>query len=262
MTTTGVSAGPVFLRTFYREYRLIFQNRTTLLLGLLPPVVYILCFVTSMNGMVAEVQYKAGTVDYSTYVLPAVIVMSMVAGATQSATLLFGEEMSGMLTEIFTAPVTKSGFIAGRLICTSSLVLAQALMMFVLASVIVGWRVPPSRLPLVAVSILLVAVCFNLMYLCVATFFRNQQTFLLVMNIGATVLIFAAPTFYTYSSMPTALQWLSWANPVTYGLDVVRSAASGSFGTAGMLSLVIVCALGVVGSAATVSTLSKRVARG
>jgi ABC-2 type transport system permease protein len=262
MNLDPTRTGPVLFRTFYREYRLIFQNRTALLLGLLPPIVYVVCFVTSMSGMVSGVDYRGGVVEYSAYVLPAVVVMSMVAGATQSATLLFGEEMSGMLTEIFTAPVSRAGFIAGRLICTSSLVLVQALLMFALSAAIVGWDISLARLPLVAGAILLVAVCFNLMYLYFATLFRNQQTFLLVMNIGATIVVFAAPTFYAYDAMPVVLQWASWANPVSYGLDVLRSAAAGRFGVQGGLSLAVVCCLGIVGSLATVSTLAKRVSRG
>lgn len=258
----SAAPAPVLVRTFYREYRLLFQNRTALLLGVLPPLVYVLCFVTSMSRTVTDVPYKGAAVPYAVYVLPAVVVMSMVAGATQSATLLFGEEMSGMLAEVFSAPVSRAGFIAGRLVCTSSVVLLQAVVMLAVSAAVAGGGVPAGRLPATAGAVLLVALCFNLLYLCVATLFRNQQTFLLVMNIAATVVVFAAPAFYGYAAMPPVLRFVSWANPVSYGLDVVRSAASGRFGAQGAASLAVMCALGAAGCAATVRTLARRVARG
>lgn len=228
--------------TIYREFKMVVQNRVNLALSIVPPVVYILLFATSMGNVVRSLHYEGKVIPYQAFVIPGVIVMSMVGAGTASAGLLFSEEMGGMLVELFSYPVRKRDYVFGRLGVSSGVVLVQALITLGVASIIFGFPLRLSRVPIIIIMILGTSVSLNLGYLYVASRFRSQQRFLIIMNLGTPIVTFAAPTFYPYESMPRVLQLISWANPVSYGVQLIRGGLFAIYSRVTVLSACFVAA--------------------
>lgn len=249
-------------RTFPREFRLIFSNPTGVFLGFVPPLVYALCFLTSMSSVAGEVRTGGGAVGYAEFALSGVLVMSVVAGASQSGGLIFGEQASGMLSEVFSAPVSRAGFLLGRLGCSSLVVVAQSCVLLLVSALVLKSSTLLVRLPAILLTLAFVAVCMNLLFLAAATLIRSQQVFLIAANVGATVLIFVAPSWYPYQAMPTVLQAFSWANPVTYCLALLRFASSGQGGSMVAVSGLVLALIALVAGIGTLRVLRRRIAEG
>ncbi len=239
MRSSGLTA------MFLREYKLLVRSQVTLALGIIPPVVYILLFATSMSNMLPQIAYQGEMVAYSDFMVPAIMVMSMIAGATATASSLFQEELGGMTLELWSYPLHKASFIAGKLIATTALVFVQGVVMILAAALIFQQLWAWDRLAALLLGAVSISLCLNSIYLFIATRFRDQQLFMIAINILAPILLFASPSFYPLNQMPMALQIIAWLNPVAYGVTALRDGLFFGFG-ANLALIGLLCGVALV----------------
>ncbi len=228
---TAVSRVDVGLRaTFYREYLLLTRSRTNLLLAVVPTAVYLLLFATSLTRLVGTVQYHGATFGYAEFTIPAIMLSSMLSAAATTGTSLFQEELSGMALELWSYPLRRSSYVAGKLIATTTLVLAQSLGALVVGVAVfrIAWSAG-QWLALVAGTVV-ASLMFNAFYLLLSSFLHDFQRFIVTINVLGPLLLFSSPSFYPVDRMPVPLQWLSTVNPVTYGIRCLRDGALFGFG--------------------------------
>ncbi|MFI1016829.1 ABC transporter permease [Streptomyces sp. NPDC020965] len=226
--------------TMYREYCLLTRNRTNLLLSIVPSAVYLLLFATSLANLVGEVEYGGRTVPYSEFAVPAVLLSSMLAAATTAGTSLFQERMGRMDVELWSYPLGRASYVLGKLLASTLLILAQSLAALLVAITVFDFRWPASHWAAVLCVTAVASMAFNGLYLLLATLFSDFRRFSVTINIVAPVLLFSSPSFYPVDRMAPVLQWLSWANPVTYGIRGIREGALFGFGAVWPWLLVLV----------------------
>lgn len=214
----------------FREYKLLVKNRVNLILGIVPPAVYIAMFATSISNVIPNVSYENRIIPYKDFIIPAIMLMSMLAGATTSAASIFQEEMGGMILEIWSHPVRRASYVAGKLIATTGLVLVQGLIMLIAASIIFNQVWPADRMLALLTGVFCTSLALNGLYLYAGTYFRDQQRFLIAINVAAPVLTFGSPSFYPRDRMPLPLQAFSWIDPITYGIYSLRDGLLAGFG--------------------------------
>ncbi|SOB85361.1 ABC transporter permease [Streptomyces sp. 1331.2] len=227
------------LAVLYREYCLLTRNRTNLLLAITPSAVYLLLFATSLSRLIGDVRYQGRPFGYAEFTVPALLLSSMLAAATTAGASLFQERMGNMDVELWSYPLRRGSYITAKLTAGAVLVLAQTLAALALAGVLFSFRWPADHWAALLLATVLASVAFNGLYLLLATAFKDFQRFTVTINVLAPVLLFAAPSFYPVEQMAPLLRWLSWADPVTYGIRCLRDAALFGFGTAWPWMLVL-----------------------
>ncbi|MGW1767723.1 ABC transporter permease [Streptomyces sp. NPDC002073] len=248
------------LAVLYREYCLLTRNRTNLLLSVTPSAVYLLLFATSLSRLIGDVTYEGRTVGYAEFTVPALLLSSMLAAATTAGASLFQERMGHMDVELWSHPLRRGSYIAAKLTAGTVLVLAQTLAALAVASVIFPFRWPASHWAALLVATVLASVAFNGLYLLLATAFKDFQRFTVTINVLGPVLLFASPSFYPSQDMAPVVRWLSWADPVTYGIRCLRDAALFGFGEAWPWMLVL-AAIAVLTGALIARSLMQRARR-
>jgi ABC-2 type transport system permease protein len=245
MTTTSVDAiaragscpvttasGHDIAATLHREYRLLTRNRTNLLLAIVPTAVYLILFATSLSRLVPNVRYGGRQVSYAEFAVPALMLSSMLAAATTAGTSLFQERMGRMEIELWSYPLRRSSYVIGKLLATSALVLAQSIAALLVALALFRFHWPTANWLALLAGTLVASIAFNALYLLLASAFTDFQRFTVTINVLALVLLFASPSFYPQDEMATPLRWLSWADPVTYGIRCIRDGALFGFSAA------------------------------
>jgi ABC-2 type transport system permease protein len=215
----------------YRDYLLLTRNRTNLLLALIPTAVYLLLFATSLTHLVGTVAYHGLRVSYAEFTIPAIMLSSMLAASTSTGTSLFQEEMGGMAVELWSYPLSRTAYIAGKIIATTALVVVQSVGALLLGVLIfdVGW--PASHWVALGLGTVVASLAFNGLYLLLASFIHDFQRFMVLINVLGSFLLFSSPSFYPADQMPTVLRWVSVVNPVTYGIGCLRDGAILGFGS-------------------------------
>jgi ABC-2 type transport system permease protein len=238
---------------FYREYALLARNRVNLILGLTPMLVYLLLVNTSLGNVVGDISYRGTKLPFSVFLLPMVLAMSVVSASGTTGMALFQEEMSGVSTQLWSWPLRRSRFLAGKLLAGVSLVLAQSLLALAVAAIIFKYPFQAAHWIWMLVALVLASAAFNGMYLAAAVLIRDFRTFMVLTSVSVPVLVFAAPSLSTSQQLPTILRWISYGNPVTYAVEGMRDAAIFGIGTAWptfiVLFVVAIVANGIAGRA-------------
>lgn len=243
--------------TLHREYRILTHNRTNLLLAIVPTAVYLLLFATSLTHLVGTVRYGSTQVSYQDFSIPAIMLSSMIAASTTSGTALFQEELGGMGLELWSYPLGRAGYIAGKLLATTTLVLVQSLAALGVGVAVfdVGWGA--GGWLAILVGTVLASLAFNGLYLFLATLIHDFQRFMVLINVVGPVMLFGSPSFYPIDRMPLPLRWFSVVNPVTYGIRAIRDSAL--FGlTRSWPAMVVLVAVATATCVATARTLVLR----
>jgi ABC-2 type transport system permease protein len=241
----------------YREYALLARNRVNLILGITPMLVYLLLVNTSLSNVVGHIDYKGVRLPFFVFLLPFVMVMSVVGASGTTGIALFQEEMSGVSTQIWSYPLRKSRFLLGKMLAALSLVLAQTALGLVVAVLIFNYPFNVTHWIGLLVGLILASVTFNGLYLAAAVTIRNYRTFSVLTSVSVLVLVFAAPSLSTTQDMPVVLRWISVINPVTYAIDSMRDASIFGFGVA-WPSLLVLAGFAVVGNVIASRGLLKR----
>lgn len=241
----------------YREYALLTRNRVNLILGLTPMLVYLLLVNTSLSNVVGSIDYRGTRLPFAVFLLPMVLVMSVVSASGTTGMALFQEEMSGVSTQLWSYPLRRSRFLIGKLLAGMLLVLAQSLLALIVAMLIFHYPFELSHWIGLLVALTLASVAFNGLYLAAAITISDYQTFMVLTSVSMPVLVFSAPSLSTTRDMPVVLQWLSVINPVTYAVNGMRDAAIFGFGTA-WPSLLIVLGIAIVGNGIASRALLRR----
>ncbi|WP_116209268.1 ABC transporter permease [Streptomyces olivoreticuli] len=216
----------------YREYHLLTRNRTNLLLAITPSAVYLLLFATSLSRLIGHVQYGGQVIDYTEFAVPALLLSSMLAASTTVGTSLFQERLGRMDIELWSHPLRRSSYITGKILVSTVLILVQSLAALGVALMVFTFHWPAGHWAAVLCGTAVASMAFNGLYLLLASLFTDFQRFTVTINVVAPVLLFASPSFYPAAQMAPVLQWLSWANPVTYGITCIRDGALFGFGEA------------------------------
>lgn len=241
----------------YREYALLTRNRVNLILGLTPMLVYLLLVNTALSNLVGTISYRGTELQYSLFLLPMVLTMSVVSASGTTGIALFQEEMSGVSTQLWSWPLRRSRFLLGKLLAGVSLVLAQSLLALIVGAILFDYPLDAGRWTSLLVALALSSVAFNGLYMAAAVVIRDFKTFMVLTNVSMLVLVFSAPTLSTPAQLPTVLQWLSVINPVTYAVNGMRDAAVFGFGAA-LPSLLVLAGIAVVGNGIASRALLRR----
>ncbi len=194
------------------------------------------------NDSVSEIQFvvignAVATVTYSS--------VFSVCQTTDS------EKQQGTMEHLLVSPANRLALYFGRGMIPILISLATVAMGLVYAVFLFGVPLAPGSEWTLAVSVVLTAfamVGFGLLLGGVALYLRTS---IILGNIFLFVGLLLSGVNFPLSSLPSSLQWIGYALPLTWGLSAVRAAISGdSLGTLTILwGAVAICALVAYGAA-------------
>ncbi|ASW53565.1 ABC transporter permease [Plantactinospora sp. KBS50] len=224
---------------FFREFALLTRNRVNFVLSLMPTLVYLLLMNTSLSNLVGAVDYRGITLRYDVFLLPMVLMSAILSASLISGMALFQEEMSGVSTELWSYPLRRSRYLAGKILTGVGVVVLQAAVALAVAVAVLRMSLDLSRWLALGVTLVVTAAAFNALYLVVALIIDDFQLFNIITNTSLPILLFSSPSMYTREHMPEVLRWVSVVNPVTYGVTGMRDAVAFGFGEAWPALLVL-----------------------
>ncbi len=183
----------------------------------------------------------AGThsLSYLRFLVPGIIGMSMLFTSTFAGLSVLWDREFGFLKEIMVAPVSRVSLVLGRIAGGTTTTLIQGLLLLSV-SIVLGFR-PGSWAGLVpaVLFMFLIAVTFIGLGLVFASNMKDMQGFSIIMNFIMFPLLFLSGALYPMKNLPVWLRPLSYADPLTYGIDGMRAALLGVSMFSAALNLVV-----------------------
>jgi len=230
-----------------RQVKKYFRSRSRMIGSLGQPLLFLVVFGFGFGSTFA----KAGGGNYIQFLAPGIILMSVLFTAIFSGIELIWDRQFGFLKETMVAPVSRLTIMLGRTLGGATVATIQGLIVFGL-TLIVGFR--PDNLYMLPVALLLVfmvAILFTTLGTAIASMLEDMQGFQLIMNFLVMPIFFLSGALFPLSGAPAALQAVVKFDPLTYGVDAVRSAMIGqsNFGMATDFSVLLIVTVALVATA-------------
>jgi ABC-2 type transport system permease protein len=169
-----------------------------------------------------------GGAGYIGFLAPGIIGMTLLFSSSMQGMSVLWDKEFGFLKEIMVAPVSRVSLVLGRTAGGTTTSMIQGLLIFG-ASLLLGFR--PSgagALALGLVFMLLIALTFIGLGLVFASRMKDMQGFGLVMNFVIFPFFFLSGALAPLENLPGFIRALSFADPLTYGVDGLRAALIGA----------------------------------
>ncbi|HSX19262.1 MAG TPA: ABC transporter permease [Candidatus Saccharimonadales bacterium] len=228
-----------------RQIKKYFRSKSRIIGSLGQPILFLLAFGYGFGSIFQ----KAGGGNYIQFLAPGIILMSVLFTAIFSGIELIWDRQFGFLKETLVAPVPRIQIMLGRTLGGATVATIQGLIVFVL-SVIFGFR--PHNiliLPLALAFAFITALLFTTLGTVIATKLEDMQGFQLIMNFLVMPLFFFSGALFPFSNLPTVMKVVTRIDPLTYGVDGVRTILLGvsSFGLIVDSAILIVISIALLG---------------
>ncbi len=225
-----------------RELRRYVRSRAQVFASLAQPVLYLV----ALGFGLGPVFQKAGRGSYIQFVAPGIIAMTVLFSSIFSGIGLLWDRQFGFLKETMVAPVPRIQVMLGRTLGGATVAMCQGVLVAVVCF-IAGFRVTDVRmLPVAFLFMALIACLFSALGTAIGSLLENIQGFQLIMNFLVMPIFFLSGALFPLDNLPSVLSAITKVDPLSYGVDGLRTALIGvsHFGAAVDASILV--ALGLV----------------
>ncbi len=206
-----------------REVKKYLRSRTQIIASLGSPIMYL----GVLGFGLGPIFRKAGEGSYLQFMAPGVIGMTILFTSMFSGIALLWDRQFGFLKETLVAPVPRLWIMIGRTLGGATVAILQGLLIFV-ACFVAGFRpVGLAVIPLALLFMALIDVAFAALGTVIGSSLKDMQGFQLVMNFLVMPIFFLSGALYPLTNLPKVLALLTRIDPLSYGVDGVRTVLIG-----------------------------------
>jgi len=203
-----------------RSLRHITRSPDTIITVLLMPIALMLLFVYVWGGAMGR---QTGAVSYIDFIVPGIIVMTVLSGIAYAAVRLSIDVQSGIINRFRTMPVAPSSILGGQVASSTLSNLFSSLVVLVVALAmgfrphagLAAWLVFAGILLLFTLATTWLAIFFGLL----ARTMEGAGAFSYVL----LLLVFISPAFVPTDSMTPLLRGFAEHQPMTPVVETLRS---------------------------------------
>jgi len=225
-----------------REVKRYTRSKVQIIASLGQPVLYLL----ALGYGLSPVFRRSGAGSYLQFLAPGIISMTVLFSAMFSGIALLWDRQFGFLKETLVAPVPRVHIMIGRTSGAATTAMLQGLLVAVVC-VIAGFRpVSLAMVPLALGYLALIALVFAALGTTIGSSLKDMQGFQMVMNFLVLPIFFLSGALFPLQGLPAVLAAITRVDPLSYGVDGLRSAliAQSHFGF--LTDAVVLAALAAV----------------
>src|SRR5437773_4177409 len=234
---------------FVRSMKKLVRNPILVFFSLFQPIIFLLLFTQLFSNLGRFI--GSGTLSYTTFATAGIVLQNAFSSAFQSGTAVVDDIKSGFLAKMLATPVNRSAILFGRLLSDVFRVVAQTVIILVLAYAL---GVYPATGPVGYLLVIFTVAFFGLAWsgisLALGLRTKSAET---VFGIAGTLtfpLLFMSTALMKPQLMPAWMQDVSAYNPISFAVNAIRDLIMtgyvwNSFSQAyGVISLIAVLTLG------------------
>lgn len=204
-----------------RDLKKFLREKSRLWGGIARPVLWLLILGSSLKPVVSGGSLGRGNLDYTHYIFPGVVALTLVFAALQSATSIIWDREFGFLKEVMAAPVPRLSILIGKALGGATQATLQGLITLAFAPIIGLWLNPLELLELLGMMFL-VAFSLTALGVFIASRMTSFEGFGTISNFVVMPMYFLSGAIYPTASAPVWIKPLIVINPLSYGVDALR----------------------------------------
>lgn len=166
--------------------------------------------------------------SYLNFIVPGIIGMSLLFTSIFTGSAVLWDRQFGFLKEILVTPNSRFSIVLGRVAGGATTAVLQSILVVAIA-LLLGFTPTASIMNLMAVVfMILIATTFISLGLILGSLINDFQGFQLVTSFFTMPLFFLSNGIFPISILPQYIRYITYANPLTYGVDGIRGALLGA----------------------------------
>ena len=204
------------------EMRKLRRDPTELLSRAVQPVLWLAVF-GQVFGRVRGI--PTGDLRYLDYMAPGILAQSILFSAIFYGIAIIWERDLGIIHKLLVTPAHRSALVFGKAVAAGLRGLVQGVVVYVVALLLhvhILWK--PIPILVVVAAVFTGACLFSTFSLLIACIVKTRERFMGIGQVLTMPLFFASNAIYPLALMPGWLKAIAAFNPLTYLVDVLRSA--------------------------------------
>jgi len=208
-----------------REMKKFVRSKSRIVGSIVTPLLFLTFFGFGFGSL--AVPGAPPGVNYVEFLIPGIIGMGLLFSSTFAGLTVLLDRQFGFLKEIMVAPVNRVSIVLGRTAGAITTGLIQALLLLAISALFALRIAGVVDLLLAIVFMILTATAFIGVGLIFASKMKDPQGFNLIVNFLIFPLFFLSGALFPLQNLPGPVQAISYADPLTYGVDGMRAALIG-----------------------------------
>lgn len=207
-----------------REVVRFARDRGRVVGAIAPPVLFWLLIGAGLGRSFKAVGSPEG-MSYMQYFFPGTVLLIVLFTAIFATISLIEDRREGFLQAVLVAPISRTAFVAGKLLGASTLAFLQGLLFLALAPA-VGLSLSPERLAYVLAVLFLASLGLTGLGFTIAWRLDSTQGFHAVMNLFLIPMWMLSGALFPVAGAPAWLRLLALVNPLTYAVAAMQQSFS------------------------------------
>ncbi len=204
-----------------REMKRFFRARSRLIGSLAMPLFFLVFLGMGFNAAFKFSDMPPG-IDYIAFLAPGIIGMVLLFNSITSGMSVIWDRQFGFLKEIMVTPVSRVSIALGKTLGGMTTALLQGFLILLIA-VGIGFKIT-GVLGLLSsvICMILIATSFVCLGLIFASIINDMQGFHLIVSLFTFPIFILSSALFPLEQLPLWLKYLTYINPLTYGVDGLR----------------------------------------
>lgn len=206
-----------------RQLKRYVRSRPRIIASLGQPLMYLL----ALGFGFGPVFQKAGQGSYIQFLAPGMIGMTILFTSIFSGIELIFDRQFGFLKEMLVAPVPRLLIMIGRTVGGATTAVIQGIVVAA-DCLLAGFRPSIALIPVALVFMMLMAILFTALGTALASVLSDMQGFQMVINFLVMPMFFLSGALFPLNNVPGPMAVLAAIDPLSYGVDGLRSVLIGT----------------------------------
>ena len=241
---------------WWRELVRFYRQRSRVVGVIASPLVFWLV-IGSGFGSSFRSGNAAGQQHYLDYFYPGALIMIVLFTSIFTMMSVIEDRKEGFLLSVLVAPVPRSAIVLGKVLGGTTLATLQGLIFLVFAP-FVGVHMRFVQLLLVILTVFLVSFALTALGFAIAWPMDSTSAFHAIINLFLIPLWLLSGALFPLSGASGWLRWLMRINPLTYGVEALRTllypASTGEFALQSSLATLVLFTLFMFGLAFVIAS--------
>ena len=218
----------IWLREMIRYSR----SKSRIVSSLAMPIIWLALLGNALGGMMSDTDALPGGMTYVQFIAPGIIGMTILFTSVFAGISIIFDREFGFLKEILVAPVSRLSIVMGKAFGGTTTAMIQGMIMFVFALLLGVSFTSEFGLGLgfliAMVFMFLIGLSFVSLGIAIASKIESMEGFQMIMSFLVMPMFFLSGALYPLDTLPDWLRFLTYIDPLTYGVDGLRAAIQGT----------------------------------
>jgi len=204
-----------------REFTVYLRERERAIASIITPLLWIFAFGSGLGATVAI----SGT-NYQTFIFPGIMAMNVLFTSVFYGMYIIWDRKLDFLKEVLVAPLSRKSVFIGKMLGGVTDSMIQVSVLFIIGYFI-GIPLTPASIIASFIILFLVAVCMTSIGLFFGAMLSTMESFQLVMTFFIWPVFFFSGALFPLDNLPAWLAPITRIDPLTYGVDALRTVMLG-----------------------------------